>query len=228
MLAIIPARGGSKGLPGKNIRPLLGKPLLAYTIEAAKNSRLITDIVISTDDEEIAGTAVKFGARLPFMRPANLASDNSLAIETYMYTIEKIARDSRKQIDAFVVLQPTSPLRTSGDIDAAISLFIERKADSVVSYTEEAHPVNWHKYISQDMSFENIFTDRIANRQEYRKSYFPNGAIFVYRYNLIRSGNLYSRNSFAYIMPRDRSVDIDTMQDFDYAEFLLLKQENPK
>jgi len=228
MLAIIPARGGSKGLPGKNIRLLLGKPLIAYTIEAAKKSKLVTDIIISTDDEEIADTAVKFGARLPFMRPSHLASDTSLAIETYQYTINRLAQQEKKNIDEFIVLQPTSPMRTSEHIDSAIQLFREKNADSVVSYTQEAHPVNWHKYIREDLTFENIFEERIANRQEYRKSYFPNGAVFVYKYELIKSGHLYSQKSFAYIMPQDRSVDIDTMQDFEYVEFLLQTKDDKK
>jgi len=116
MIAIIPARGGSKGLPGKNIRPLNGKPLIAYAIEAALKAKHIDRVIISTDDEEIARVAVEYGAELPFMRPAELASDTAMAIDNYIYTIGRLEEEGGKPIDAFVVLQPTSPLRIAEDM----------------------------------------------------------------------------------------------------------------
>lgn len=225
MIAIIPARGGSKGLPGKNVRPLNGKPLIAYAIEAALNSKHIDRIIISTDDEEIARIAVEYGAELPFMRPAELASDTSLAIDNYIYTIGRLEKEGRKAIDSFVVLQPTSPLRIAEDIDGAIELFEQNKADSVISYCQEAHPITWHKYLDEECRFVDIFDTNIKNRQDNRVSFYPNGAVYVFKTALIRDRKYYTDKSYAYIMPRSRSVDIDFIEDFEYAEFLLRRSK---
>ena len=224
MIAIIPARGGSKGLPGKNVKLLNGKPLIAYAIEAALKAKYIDRVIISTDDEEIARVAVAFGAELPFMRPAELASDSAMAIDNYIYTINRLEKECGDSIDAFVVLQPTSPLRIAEDIDGAIELFNEKKADSVISYTQEAHPISWHKYVDNEGRFVDIFDSNIKNRQENRVSYYPNGAVYVFRTAMIRERKYYTDKSYAYIMPRSRSVDIDFIEDFEYAEFLLSKK----
>lgn len=223
MIAIIPARGGSKGLPGKNTRILNGKPLIAYTIEVALRSKYIDRVIVSTDDETIAKIALEYGAEIPFLRPDFLASDTSRAIDNYIYTINRLEKESNINIDSFVVLQPTSPLRIVEDVDGAIDLFLQKSADSVISYTPEAHPVKWHKYLSDEGKFENIFDDNIANRQENRISYYPNGAIYVFRSKMIKEGKYYTDKSFAYVMPRIRSVDIDFIEDFEYAEFLIGK-----
>lgn len=224
MIAIIPARGGSKGLPGKNIRPLNGKPLIAYAIEAALKAKHIDRVIISTDDEGIARVAMEYGAELPFMRPAELASDTAMAIDNYIYTIGRLEQEGGKSIDGFVVLQPTSPLRIAEDIDGAIELFEQKGADSVISYCQEAHPISWHKYLDEEGRFENIFNTNIKNRQENRVSYYPNGAVYVFRTSMIRDRKYYTDNSYAYVMPRTRSVDIDFIEDFEYAEFLLKKK----
>lgn len=221
MIAIIPARGGSKGLPGKNIRPLAGKPLIAYTIIEALKSKYITRVIVSTDDQKIADIAKKYGAEVPFLRPDFLASDTAKAIDNYIYTIDRLSKESGEVINEFVVLQPTSPLRTVEDVDGAIEMFFAKKADSVISYTKEAHPVTWHKYIDKDHHFVNIFPDNIDNRQSNRVSYYPNGAVYVFFKDFIKEGNYYSENSFCYVMPRERSVDIDFLEDFQYAEFLI-------
>lgn len=221
MIAIIPARGGSKGLPGKNIKPLNGKPLIAYAVEAALKAKHIDRVIISTDDEEIARVAVQYGAELPFMRPAELASDTALAVDNYIYTIGKLEQESGTIIDAFVVLQPTSPLRIAEDIDGAVELFEKKKADSVISYTQEAHPISWHKYLDEEGHFIDILDANIKNRQDNRVSYYPNGAVYVFRTSMIRERKYYTDRSYAYIMPRIRSVDIDFIEDFEYAEFLL-------
>ena len=221
MIAIIPARGGSKGLPGKNIRNLYGKPLIAYTIEAALKSTYIEEVILSTDSQEIANVGLQYGVKVPFLRPAKLASDNALAIDNYIFTIEKLESMSNKEIRSIMVLQPTSPLRNTQDIDLAIDLFNSKNADSVISYTEEAHPISWHKYISQDGHLIDILNSSIKNRQAYRVSYYPNGAIYIFKKELLLQGKYYNDNSLAYIMPRNRSVDIDTLEDFKYAEYLL-------
>ncbi len=220
MVTIIPARGGSRGLPGKNIKMLLGKPMIAYTIEAAQKSKYVSEIIVSTDSEEIAEIATKYGAKCPFLRPKELASDESLAIETYKYVVNRLNSEGGK-IKEFVVLQPTSPLRQHTDIDNAIELFYEKKADSVVSYTPEKHPIAWHKYLGEENKFIDIFQSEIKNRQDYKTSYYPNGAVYVFKFEIIKEGKYYTDNSYAYIMDYDRSVDIDTIEDFELVEFLL-------
>ena len=225
MIAIIPARGGSKGLPGKNIKPLNGKPLIAYAVEAALKAKHIDRVIISTDDEEIARVAVQYGAELPFMRPVELASDTALAVDNYIYTIGKLEQESGTIIDAFVVLQPTSPLRIAEDIDGAVELFEKKDADSVISYTQEAHPISWHKYLDEEGRFIDILNANINNRQDNRASYYPNGAVYVFRTSMIRDRKYYTEKSYAYIMPRSRSVDIDFIEDFEYAEFILKRNK---
>ncbi|MDP3265885.1 MAG: acylneuraminate cytidylyltransferase family protein [Sulfuricurvum sp.] len=223
MVAIIPARGGSKGLPGKNIKDLLGKPMIAYTIEEALKSKYITDIIISTDCKEIEEVAIKYGAKSLFLRPEYLASDTAKVIDNYIYTIDRLNSEFGYKITNFVVLQPTSPLRTIEDIDGAVKLFKEKNADSVVSYTEEYHPIEWHRYIADDGKFENIFEEKLLNRQDIKKSYFPNGAVFVFNYDLIKQNKYYSKNSYAYIMPRSRSIDVDTIDDFELVAYYMSK-----
>lgn len=224
MIAIIPARGGSKGLPGKNILPLCGKPMIAYTIEAAKLSKYIDRVIVSTDDQNIADIALEYGAEVPFLRPEFLASDTAQAVDNYIYTIERLSKEWGISIEEFVVLQPTSPLRIAEDIDGAIELFLKNKADSVISYTSEAHPVHWHKYIDENKAFVDIFDTTIANRQDLKTSYYPNGAVYVFRFSMIKERKYYTNKSYGYIMPRNRSVDIDYKDDFDYVEFLMSKR----
>ncbi len=220
MIALIPARGGSKGLPGKNTRMFLDIPLIAHTIKSSKASKNVSQVIVSTDDPEIYRVGLEYGALDTFLRPEELARDDSKAIDNYLYTLPRLQQEFGLDVENFIVLQPTSPLRTTEDINSAIELFHRKSADSVVSYTEEFHPVIWHKYINDEGKFENIFPDSIENRQQNRKSYYPNGAIYVFRYELITQRKYYSDRSFAYLMPRQRSVDIDTLSDFEYAEFL--------
>jgi len=222
MIAIIPARGGSKGLPGKNIRLLNGKPLIAYSIEAALKAKFITEVIVSTDDDAIAEVSRKAGAGIPFMRPAELALDSSMAIDTYTYTVNKLERERNVKINEIVVLLPTSPLRTSGDIEQAVSLFKGKDADSVISFVEEDHPIAWHKQIDNENKIK-LESKPIQNRQQYDKTYYPNGSIYVFKSDVLRTGNYFTDKSYAYLMPRERSVDIDTAFDFDLATFYLTR-----
>jgi len=224
MIAIVPARGGSKGLPGKNIKLLHDKPMIAYTIEAALQSDFISDVIISTDDREIADIAVKYGAKCPFLRPKHLATDSALAVDNYIYTVEKLNTEFGYEIEHFIVLQPTSPLRSAEDISSAIAMFYDKQADSVVSYVQEDHPVQWHKYLDDKNQFEDIFSGEIKNRQDLRKTFYPNGAIYVFKYELIKTGEYYSEKSYAYVMPKERSVDVDYICDFDYVDFLMRRK----
>ena len=129
-----------------------------------------------------------------------------------------------KAIDAFAVLQPTSPLRIAEDIDRAIEMFEEKCADSVISYCKEKPPVTWHKYLDEEGRFVDIFDANIKNRQDNRVSYFPNGAVYVFRTSMICERKYYTDKSFAYVMPHTRSIDIDYIEDFEYAEFLLKRK----
>ena len=208
MIAIIPARSGSKGLPGKNIKSLCGKPMIAYTIESALKSKYITEVIISTDCKEIEKIALKYGAKSYFLRPNHLASNDAKAIDVYIYTIEKLINEYDYIINEFIVLQPTSPLRKVDDVNSAIDLFFGKKADSVISYTKENHPIEWHQYINLEGKFEKIFNNnKLLNRQESRESYYPNGAIFIFKYNLIKQNKYYNSNSYAFIMPIEKSID---------------------
>lgn len=223
MIAIIPARGGSKGLPGKNIKLLAGKPLIAHTIEAAKNAKNVSRVIISTDSPEIAEIAVQYGAECPFLRPEYLATDTSLAIDTYLYTIKELEKIDKESVEDVVILLPTAPIRKTDDIDNAIMLFREKDADSVISYCQEFHPIWWHKYVNGDGKLINIFDNNLKNRQEENVTYFPNGSIYIFKKSILENHTYYTEKSYAYIMDRESSVDIDTIEDFDYAEFLIKK-----
>jgi len=228
MIAIIPARGGSKGLPNKNIKYLAGKPLIAYTIEAAKKSKYIDKIIISTDSEEICLVAESYGAEVPFLRPGYLANDDSKVIDSYFYTIDMLKNEHNMDISEFIVLQPTSPLRTSDDIDSAIKLFIDAKADSVISFCEANHPPIWAKKII-NTKVTDYFSESAENknRQEHDNAFIPNGAIFIFNYQFLKTnGSYYSDKTIPYIMPKERSVDIDSLIDFEYAEYLIIKNNN--
>lgn len=221
MLAIIPARGGSKRLPNKNIKLFKEKPLIAYTIEAALTVKEITRVLVSTDDEAIAKVAIQYGAECPFLRPSELATDEAQSIDVFRHAVEEIEKRNIR-VDDIIILQPTSPLRTSKQIKEAIDLFYDKKADSVVSYCQESHPISWHKYISEEGKFEEIDKNEELNHnsQTVRKTFFPNGAIYILKKKMLEEKVYYSSESYAYIMEKQTSIDIDTIDDFHYAEYV--------
>ncbi len=224
MLAIIPARGGSKGLKDKNIRMLLGKPLIYYTIEAAQKSKNINKIIVSTNDRRIADISMVLGAEVPFMRPEELATDTSKAIDTYLYTIERLNSEFGESIEEFTVLLPTAPLRTEMDIDAAIRLYKEKNAESVISVIESECPIGWYKKVNSSGVLEDYFKhkDNSINRQEEEKIYLPNGAIYIFKYSSLKSNyNYYNNKTYPYIMSRESSIDIDNEMDLLLAEIIL-------
>ena len=227
MISIIPARYGSKGLKNKNIRLLNGRPLIAWTIKAAKKAKLISKIIVSTDSKEIASIAEKYGAEVPFLRPRHLATDKSKAIDNYIYSMNKLQKLLNFQSDNFVVLQPTSPTRDANDIDQAIKLFYRKKADSVLSCCETSIApftlFNLNENLKMMIS-KNKKLKKTMNRQEYKSYYTPNGSIYVLNLkNLIKYKSYFSNKSYAYLMPQCKSVDINNLDDFNYAEFLLKK-----
>lgn len=224
MLAIIPARKGSKGLPNKNIKRIKNKPLISYTIEAALKSKKIDNIFISTNDKRIISIAKNYKLNIPFMRPDELATDNSPAIKTYLHTIKKLEKIYKKNIKNFVVLLPTSPLRSTKDIDNSIELFFKKKANSVISMSEANHPVHWHKNLKGEGKINSLFKNNLStmNRQKLKKTYIPNGSIYVFDYNFLKKKmNYYGHKSYAYIMPKLKSYDIDDFEDFEIVKYIL-------
>ena len=198
--------------------------MIAHSIEQAKQSKYVTRVIVSTDSNEIKRTAERYGADVPFLRPGSLASDSAKAIDAYLHAINYLENHEQTVVETIMVLLPTVPLRKVRHIDEAIHLFNQKMADSVVSYCEEDHPISWHKHIDEDNRLEPIFEDSISNRQNYRKTYFPNGSMYIFKSSLLRQGKYYSENSYAYIMPKEYSADIDDELDFHWVEFLYSKQ----
>mgnify|MGYP001222148148 CR=1 FL=1 len=223
MLAIIPAREGSKGVPGKNIRNLDGIPLIAHSIQAAIESKNVDRIIVSTDSKVIAKIALEYGAEVPFLRPKSLAQDASFLLDSYNYVLDRLKVEEKdgQNIDSFVALQPTSPFRNSYDIDMAIDMFQSNETDSVISFTQESHPLEWTRTINNDNTFSNFISEEVYNRQLYESVYRFNGAVYVYSSEIIKKNLMYTNNSLAYLMPDERALDIDTENDFLYAEFLM-------
>ncbi len=221
-IAIISARSGSKGLPDKNIKELSGKPLMAYSIEAAIQSECFDDVMVSTDSEKYAEIARMYGAEVPFMRSEVTSSDTASSwdvVEEVLQGYEKMG----KIFDTICLLQPTSPMRTSGDIKAAYSLYKEKDAIAVLSMTELEHPMEWCGKIDETLSICGFHNKTGGvRRQDMGKSYRPNGAIYIVSVPEFRKDRyLYREGAYAYIMPRHRSVDIDTEFDFRFAEFMI-------
>lgn len=231
MIAIIPARGGSKGLPGKNIKKLYDKPLIAYTIEAALGAKCIEKVIVSTDDDDIAKIAKEFGAWVPFMRPAELATDDSQARDTYLYVMERLEKEYGLDKEKFMVLLPTAPLRTSKSIDEAYRIFIEKKATTLVSCRKAPYPPSW-LFLEQDGKLINYIKnskDIVKNRQENKQYYIPNGAIYILDYKLLKTeGTYYCDNTIPFVMSEEESVDIDYEIDFEFASFIMNKNHLKK
>lgn len=221
VLAIIPARGGSKRLPRKNILPLGGKPLIGWTIEAAQNSAYVDDIFISTDDQDIADVANQFGITVPELRPEELSTDTATTQSVLFYTLEKYGGNSQ----IVVLLQPTSPFRNAQHIDGAIESLVEKSAFSVVSVTPCEHPPLWSNTLPVDMNMGSFIRNDndISRSQDLGEYYRLNGAIYVFNTSkLVKKGEVkYDECTYAHVMSQRASVDIDTGLDFDYANFLI-------
>ena len=221
-IAIIPARSGSKGLVNKNVKLLSGKPLLAYSVEAAIGSHCFDQIMVSTDSEEYAEIAVNCGAKVPFLRSEATSGDTSSSWDMVDEVLHKYA-EMGMRFDTFCLLQPTSPLRTDVDIRNAYSLFYDKDAIAVVSMSEVAHPIEWCGKIDSSLSLDGFHSEKDSvQRQQVTKTFIPNGAIFIFDVlEFAKNRFLYREGAYAYIMPKERSVDIDSEFDFEFAEFLM-------
>lgn len=226
ILGVITARGGSKGIPRKNIKDLCGKPLIAYSVLAAKNSRYLTRCIVSSDDQKIIETAKQFGADAPFVRPNKLSQDQSGSLEVIQHALTWLQDNANEKYDYVMILQPTSPLRTAADIDEAVQKIVDSGADSVMSMVElPDFSLKKLKKIEDDVILPLVEDEGNSSigRQELSKVYKRNCAIYLTKTETIMRGDLFGQVSRPLIMSREHSVDINEPADFDLAEFWMKK-----
>ena len=220
ILAIIPARGGSKEIPGKNIKELNGKPLMAYTIEEALKCPEIDRVVVSTDSKEIAQVAEKSGAEVPFMRPAQLAADTSKTIDAVWDALDRLEED----YEYVVLLQPTSPLRLAEDITGAIQKAVETGKD-VVSVSKVQDPPVLMRQMDENGELTPLLTEgSTVRRQDMKPWYRVNGSVYVNKVERLTKTTSFNDNPAGYEIPRERSLDIDEPEDFELASYYLGKR----
>jgi CMP-N-acetylneuraminic acid synthetase len=225
ILGVITARGGSKGVPNKNIKLLDGKPLIAYTINGAKKSKFITDLIVSTDSEEIASICREHGAVVPFTQPAELAQDTSGHLEVMQYAVKFMEKQKNITYNYAVIFQPTSPFRTVEDIDKTIEKIIEHDADSAFSMYEiekSQHPIKVKK-MEGDTVLPYCMEEQIGtHRQDFPVAYKRSGAVYVTKRDLLINDNkLFGEFNVGHIVPAERSIDIDSHFDWLKAEYML-------
>lgn len=226
ILGVITARAGSKGIPGKNIKPLGGIPLIAYTVKAAQKSAVLTDLIVSTDGEEIAAVARNFGVEVPFLRPAELASDTASHIGVMEHAILFMEALRGYRYDYAVILQPTSPFRITEDIDATVEILIKSGADSavtLVAVTNDQHPIKAKKLMDGRVMPYCIDEVEGTRRQDLPVAYRRSGAAYAMRRDLlINDKRLYGDHIVGHVVPRERSIDIDEPVDWVVAEHMLV------
>lgn len=224
ILAIIPARGGSKGVPRKNIKLLNGKPLISYSIRAALKSKFIDRVIVSTDDKEIAEVAKRYKAEVPFLRPAELAQDTSPTLPVLQHAINFLKNEENYKIDFVVLLQPTTPLMLASDIDSAIEKLVQTKTNSCVSVCEISERPEW-MYVFKGSKIKPFIqiNEKTGRRQDLPKTYRLNGAVYVIKKDVLMKKNkiIDKDNLSAIIMPIERSVDINEPVDFPIIEAII-------
>jgi CMP-N,N'-diacetyllegionaminic acid synthase len=237
ILGVITARGGSKGLPGKNLRPLAGKPLIAHTIDTARASNAFDRVILSTDDEAIAAAARSRGCDVPFMRPSDLARDETPHLPVLQHAVQWLADHDRYSPDAVMILQPTSPLRRAQDICQSIALLETSGADSVVSVSEVPAHYNPMRTLRIDANgLASLFVSgepvrrRINRRQDMPDAWTMNGAIYLFRTSVLHAEepSLYGDRTAAYVMPAVYGISIDSLDDWTQAELALETPASPR
>lgn len=222
--ALIPARGGSKRLPRKNIKLLVDKPLIAWSIETAKASKYIDRVVVSTDDEEIKQVSEQYGAEVPFLRPEHLSNDHASSFDVIKHTIEQLGIEYQNHL--IVLLQPTSPLRLVSEIDTALEFFVQKNAKGVVSISETEHSPMWSNTLPEDVCMSDFIRPEVQGKrsQDLPKFYRLNGSIYIYETKklLEKKSIFYDETVFAYETSQNTSIDIDTELDFFIAETLMI------
>lgn len=229
ILGLVPARGGSKAIPRKNLALLTNKPLIAWTVEVAIESGSLDRLVISTDDPEIAQVGKKLGAEVPFLRPTELATDTSTSMDVILHAIRWFDENESYRPDFVLLLQPTSPLRTVTDIRKSIELAFAKRADSVVSVCEtHQHPL-WMKGVNEEGKLVDLYPQSSAptRRQDLPSVFALNGAIYLaLRTFLLSERTFISDCTYAYVMPENRSLDVDTPWDLHLADLILRDREH--
>ena len=219
-LAVIPARGGSKRLPRKNVLDLAGKPLIAWTIEAAKQSKYIDHFVVSTDDQEITDVSKEFGAEV-LTRPDELSTDTASSVDVVLHAIN----EQEKQYDYVILLQPTSPLRNAQHIDEAIEQLFEKNANAIISVCETDHSPLWSNTLPEDGNMDNFIREEVKGKrsQDLPTYYRLNGAVYIADVNMIKQQKtlFLAMKSYSYKMNRGSSIDIDDVSDFLYSNLIL-------
>jgi len=223
------ARGGSKGVPGKNIRDLGGKPLIAHTIETALSSNLIERVFVSTDEGDIAKIAERFGAEVPFMRPRHLARDDSPEWLAWQHGIREIrGRQDIEKMDVFVVLSATAPFRNVGDVDACINAFINTDTDIVITVENAARHPSFNMVVLDDNNFARLAmpTSKTVHRRQDAPSVFDMTTVAYVSHPdfILNSNSMFEGRVMAVEIPDERALDIDTALDFEFAEFLMSKR----
>jgi CMP-N-acetylneuraminic acid synthetase len=230
-LGVIPARGGSKSVPRKNIALVHGKPLIAYTIEAAQRSRLLTHFLVSSDDAEIIAVARQYGAPVPFVRPAELATDTAPSLPVVQHAVGEMERLHSITYDYVVLLQPTTPLRLPEDIDLALEKLAATGADSVISVCDVGayHPARMRQIVDDRLVELPVREPKeMARRQDLPTVYIRNGAIYAVKRDVVMLQNSMSgKDCRAYIMPEERSVNVDSKLDLLLAEILMRPLDTP-
>ncbi|NAS29828.1 NTP transferase domain-containing protein [Flavobacteriaceae bacterium R38] len=225
ILGIIPARGGSKGIPNKNLKLLNDKPLLQYTIEAANKAKYLDELILSSEDENIISIAKELGVKVPFIRPPHLATDTAGSLEVVQHAIH-FYQQKKETYDAICLLQATVPFRTSADIDRALEMFIKKKPDALISVEKIPHQYNPHWAFKADNENNLVIATGdekiIKRRQELPEAYVRDGAIYITRTEVIMDQNSFLGNKTAYIeLNNPNSINIDTPEDWERAEEII-------
>lgn len=221
ILAIIPARGGSKGIPRKNVKAISGKPMIQYTIEAAKECPYIDKVVVSTEDEEIADISMRAGAIVPFSRPEELATDEAKTIDVVMHAVEFYERKAER-FDIIVLLQPTSPLRNAEDITKALEYFMRNEQRSLVTVSEVSESPILMRNFNKENKLEKILEeDSDVRRQDMKKFYRINGAIYINKASELNANTSFNDNEMGFVLTQEHGIDVDEPQDLVVAEYYL-------
>ncbi|MGN1205618.1 MAG: cytidylyltransferase domain-containing protein [Eubacterium sp.] len=221
VLAIIPARGGSKGIPRKNVKAISGKPMIQYTIEAAKECKYIDKVIVSTEDEEIAHISMRAGAIVPFSRPEELATDEAKIIDVVLHAVEFYERKA-EHFDIIVLLQPTSPLRNAEDVTRALEYYIRKEQKSMLSVSEVSESPILMRTFGEENKMEKIVSENNDVRgQDTKKYYRVNGAIYINKVSELTHETSFTDNEMGYVLTREHGIDINEPQDLVVAEYYL-------
>lgn len=228
VVGMIPARSGSRRIPNKNLKILAGHPLIYYTIREALKAKTLNRVIVSTDSQHYANVAKQYGAEAPFLQPKEISGDYVGTTPVLIHCVNYLEKKEGYPVGVIVTLEPTSPFRLAKDIDDAVNKLLETAADSVVSVCEISQPPHWMFKLDGDrmIPFLNVDMSRFGRmtREELPTLYIPNGAVYVTRRDvLMNEKRIYGKDCRAFIMPTGRSIDIDTLEDFKYAEFCLGK-----